>query len=203
MRKSKREGYGKSEDKQNNQEKKNNQQQQEEKEQMQSNKQIKKREATDNNNTQKEEQWQTQTRRKNKNHTQNHDQGKTIHLQEQAQQTKANHAQQQMQESGMKLKFSDTKQVESNAQTPPSPTPVIVVDDHCVENETPSPEIPFVVTEKVNGGRMVVKEKHTNMQKGEPKGRELSHVIHENPLIDHMSDLQTPATTKSSAHQTK
>ncbi|KAG5579904.1 hypothetical protein H5410_050531 [Solanum commersonii] len=34
------------------------------------------------------------------------------------------------------------------------------------------------------------------MQEGEPKGRELSYVMHENPLIDHRSDLQTPATTK-------
>ncbi|KAG5606380.1 hypothetical protein H5410_027872 [Solanum commersonii] len=154
----------KSEDNQNNQGEKNNQQQHEEKEQMQ---------------------------RKNKNHTQNHDQGKTIHSQEQVQQTKANHAQQQMQESGMMLKPSGAKQVQSDAQIPPPPTLVIVVNDHCVDNETLSPGIPFVVAKEVNGGRMDVKEKHTNMQEGEPKGKELSHVMHENPLIDHKSDLQT------------
>ncbi|KAG5604673.1 hypothetical protein H5410_026165 [Solanum commersonii] len=108
-----------------------------------------------------------------------------------------------MQESSMMLKPSGTKQVEFNDKIPPPPTPVIIVNDHCVDNETLSPGIPFVVAKEVNGGRMDVKEKHTNMQEGEPKGKELSHVMHENPLIDHRSDLQTPATTISSAHQKK
>ncbi|KAH0672860.1 hypothetical protein KY284_023947 [Solanum tuberosum] len=106
-------------------------------------------------------------------------------------------------ESGMMLKPSGAKQVESDAQIPPPPTPVNVVDDHCVDNEALSPGIPFVVAKEVNGGRMDVREKHTNMQKREPKGKELSHVMHENTLIDHRSDLQTPDTTISFAHQTK
>ncbi|KAG5571344.1 hypothetical protein H5410_061110 [Solanum commersonii] len=68
-----------------------------------------------------------------------------------------------MQESSMIFKPSSAKQVESDAQIPATSTPVIVGYNHCVDNESPFPEIPFVVFEEVNGGRMVVKENHTNM----------------------------------------
>ncbi|KAH0720204.1 hypothetical protein KY285_005001 [Solanum tuberosum] len=50
---------------------------------------------------------------------------------------------------------------ESGDQIPIPPSPVIVdVDEHCVDNEVPSPVIPFFVTAEVVGGRMVVKEKN-------------------------------------------
>ncbi|KAG5595028.1 hypothetical protein H5410_036260 [Solanum commersonii] len=74
---------------------------------------------------------------------------------------------------------------------PPSP----------VENEVPTPVIPSVLAEEVVGGRMAVQEKTTNMQEGEPMGRELSHVLHENQTADLRIDLQAPATTASTVQQ--
>ncbi|KAH0682785.1 hypothetical protein KY285_022210 [Solanum tuberosum] len=61
-------------------------------------------------------------------------------------------------------------------QIPKPPPPVIDVDDdHCLNNDTLSPIIPSVVANEVCGGRMVVKENPTNMQKREPKERGLTH----------------------------
>ncbi|KAH0663946.1 hypothetical protein KY290_029730 [Solanum tuberosum] len=55
--------------------------------------------------------------------------------------------------------------------------------------------------DQVVGGRMAVKEKTTNMQEGEPKGRGLPHVLHKNQTTDLRSDLQAPATTASAVQQ--
>uniref|UniRef100_M1DGW1 Uncharacterized protein n=1 Tax=Solanum tuberosum TaxID=4113 RepID=M1DGW1_SOLTU len=64
---------------------------------------------------------------------------------------------------------------ESGAQIPKAPPLVIDVDDdHCLNNDTPSPVIPSVVANEVCGGRMIVKENPTNMQEGESKGRGLT-----------------------------
>ncbi|WMV32839.1 hypothetical protein MTR67_026224, partial [Solanum verrucosum] len=159
-----------------------------EKDQIQEKKQTKIGEATDNNVTNKVDEWQTQNMRKNKNHNQNNDQGKTTHSQEQVQQTKTkmqehvqvqqintNHAKLQIQESGMNLKNSDVVNEESGDQTSSPPSPVIVVvEDHCYDNDVPSPVIPTVLADEVCGGRLEGKEKQSNLQEGEPKGRALS-----------------------------
>ncbi|KAH0682611.1 hypothetical protein KY290_021191 [Solanum tuberosum] len=50
--------------------------------------------------------------------------------------------------------------------------------------------------DSVCGGRLVVKEKHSNLQEGKHKGRALSQVMHENQSTDPKTDLQTPTTIK-------
>ncbi|KAG5631318.1 hypothetical protein H5410_003035 [Solanum commersonii] len=77
------------------------------------------------------------------------------------------------------------------------PSPIIVEIEQCVANEVPTPVIPSILAEEVVGGRMAVKEKTTNMQEGEPMGRELPHVLHKNQTADLKIDLQAPATTAS------
>ncbi|KAH0714943.1 hypothetical protein KY284_007848 [Solanum tuberosum] len=73
----------------------------------------------------------------------------------------------------------------SGDQISVSPTPVIVdVEDHCCDNDIPSPANPIVLADEVCGGRLVVKKKHSNLQEGEPKGRALSQVMHENQSTD-------------------
>ncbi|KAG5571577.1 hypothetical protein H5410_061343 [Solanum commersonii] len=129
---------------------------------------------------------------------QNHQEKKNNQQQEQVQQIKIDQAKQQMQDSGMNLNTSDVVNKKSGDQIPVSPTPVIVdVEDHCYENDIPSPVNPTVLVDEDCGGRLVVKEKHSNLQEGEPKGRALSQVMHENQSNDPKTDLQTPATTKS------
>lgn len=54
---------------------------------------------------------------------------------------------------------------------------------------------------EVDGGRLGGQEKPSDLQDGEPRGRDLSHVLHESLLVDHRKDLQTPATTKSQQQQ--
>uniref|UniRef100_M1DD65 Uncharacterized protein n=1 Tax=Solanum tuberosum TaxID=4113 RepID=M1DD65_SOLTU len=106
------------------------------------------------------------------------------------------------QETGMNSKAHVIEIEESGDQIPRPPFPVIVdVDEHCVDNEVPSHVTPLFVTAQVVGGRMEVKEKTTNLQEGEPKGRELSHVLHENQMTDLRNDLQAPATTTNAAQQ--
>ncbi|KAG5605797.1 hypothetical protein H5410_027289 [Solanum commersonii] len=152
--------------------------------------------------TRREEQWQIHTRKKNKNHQQIQDQGKNQTSQVQVQQAKKFQIHQVSQEAGMNFKAHAIEIEESGDQIPKPPSLVIVdVDDHCADNEIPSPVIPLSVTAEVVGGRMEVKEKTTNLQEGEPKGRELSHVLHENQMTDLRSDLQAPATTTHAVQQ--
>ncbi|KAG5606124.1 hypothetical protein H5410_027616 [Solanum commersonii] len=104
-------------------------------------------------------------------------------------------------------KDKDQLSRQTNARGPaeaiPKPPSLVIVDidEHCVDNEVPSPVIPLSVTAEVVGGRMEVKEKTTNLQEGEPKGRELSHVLHENQMTDLRNDLQALATTTHAVQQ--
>uniref|UniRef100_M1DD71 Uncharacterized protein n=1 Tax=Solanum tuberosum TaxID=4113 RepID=M1DD71_SOLTU len=90
---------------------------------------------------------------------------------------------------------------ESGVQAPIPPYPVTVDVDVGVENEVPSPTTPLFVAAEVFGGRMVVKEKTTNLQERVPKGRELSYALHENQMDDPRNDLPAPATTTNASQQ--
>ncbi|KAG5585978.1 hypothetical protein H5410_046412 [Solanum commersonii] len=117
------------------------------------------------------------------------DQDKAKNAQMQVKQIKDNQNQQSMQGTCMNAKPLKNIERESDAQIPKTPLPVIDMDDdHCLNNDTPSPVIPsvVVVADEVCGGRMVVKENPTNMQEGEPKGRGLT---------------QAPATTVKAAEK--
>uniref|UniRef100_M1DER2 Uncharacterized protein n=1 Tax=Solanum tuberosum TaxID=4113 RepID=M1DER2_SOLTU len=118
----------------------------------------------------------------------------------QTQQAKTSHMQQTIQKTRMISKTPVIEIEESGDQIAKPPSPVIVdIEDLCVENEVPSPVTPLVVTAEVFEGRMAVKEKNTNLQEGEPMGRELSHVLHENQTADPRNDLPAPATTTNAA----
>ncbi|KAH0664058.1 hypothetical protein KY284_028989 [Solanum tuberosum] len=174
-------------EKQSNQHPKNNQQQEESKEKVQSNGQNNASRPTEVTVTHKEEQWQVQTRKKNKINQQNQDQGKTQNSQVQTQ---------QIQKTGMNAKPHVIEMEESGDQISIPPSPVIVdVDEFGVGNEVPSPATPLFVAVEVFEGRMVVKEKITNLQEGVPKGRGLSHALHENQMANPRNDLPAPATT--------
>ncbi|KAH0669580.1 hypothetical protein KY289_024073 [Solanum tuberosum] len=184
-------------EKQPNQNSKNIQQHDESTAKVQSNKQNNASRPTEVDVPHKEDQWQIQTRKKNKNNQQNQDQGKTQNSQVQTQQIQTSHNQQTIQETGMNTKAPVIEIEESGDQIPIPPSPVIVdVDEFGVEKEVPSPATPLFVDAEVFGGRMVVKEKITNLQEGVPKGRELSHDLHENQI-----DLPAPATTTNVAQQ--
>ncbi|WMV32820.1 hypothetical protein MTR67_026205 [Solanum verrucosum] len=181
---------------------KNNQQQEENKEKVQSNRQNNASRSNEVAVPHKEEQWQVQTRRKNKNNQQNQDQGKTQTSQVESQQIQTPHNQQTFQKTGMNAKTPVIEIEEPGVQVPIPPSPVIVdVDEFGVENEVPSPASPLFVAAEVFGGRMVVKEKTTNLQEGVPNGRELSHALHENQMADLRNDLPAPATTTTQQHK--
>ncbi|WMV49974.1 hypothetical protein MTR67_043359 [Solanum verrucosum] len=120
---------------------------------------------------------ETEGRKRNNNHTQNLDQGKSKNVQMQVKQIKDNQNQQILQGRGMNAKPLTIIERESAAQISKPPPPVIDVDDdHCLNNDTPSPVIPYVVADEVCRGRMVVKKNPTNMKELEPKGRGLTQV---------------------------
>uniref|UniRef100_M1DG77 Uncharacterized protein n=1 Tax=Solanum tuberosum TaxID=4113 RepID=M1DG77_SOLTU len=105
-----------------------------------------------------------------------------------------------IQKTGMNSKTPVIEIEESGDQIPIPPSPVNVdVENFGVENEVPSPATPLFVAAEVFGGRMVVKEKNINLQEGVPKGREMSHVLHENQMADPRNDLPATATTTSVA----
>ncbi|KAG5615000.1 hypothetical protein H5410_014824 [Solanum commersonii] len=99
---------------------------------------------------------------------------------------------QTMQKTGMNSVTPVIEIEESGDQISIPPSPV---------DNVPTPVIPSVLAEEVVGGRMAVQEKTTNMQEGEPMGKELPHVLHENQTADLRIDLQAPATTANIVQQ--
>ncbi|KAK4733715.1 hypothetical protein R3W88_007976 [Solanum pinnatisectum] len=103
----------------------------------------------------------------------------------QIQTRRKNKNQQQNQEQGKKhdsqMQLQKKQTEESGDQIPIPPSPIIVDADKHLR-------------------RMDVQEETTNLQEGEPKGRELSHVMHENQMADHRHDLQAPPTTNNAGH---
>ncbi|KAH0736788.1 hypothetical protein KY285_012495 [Solanum tuberosum] len=205
IKKRKDEEAGKKEqEKQLNQTLKGNQQLEDNKAKTHSNRQTNTGGPAEEYTMQKEEQWQTQTRRKNKTQQQIQAPGKKQIPQvqvQQVQQARTPHDHQAMQKSGMNRVTPVIEIEESGDQISAPPSPVIGVVEHCVDNEVPTPVIPSVVADEVVGGRMDVKEKTTNMQEGEPMGRELSHALHENQTTDLRIDPQAPATSVSVVQQ--
>ncbi|WMV50084.1 hypothetical protein MTR67_043469 [Solanum verrucosum] len=191
----------KGQEKQLNQTLKGNQQLEDNKAKTLSNRQTNTGGSTEEYTMQKEEQWQTRTRRKNKTQRQIQAPGKKQIPQVQVQQARTPHDQQALQKSGMNSVTPVIEIEESGDQISAPLSPVICVVEHCVDNESPTPVIPFVVADEVVGRRMDVKEKTSNMQEGEPMGRELSHVLHGNQTTDLRTDPQASATTVSAVQQ--
>ncbi|KAK4731314.1 hypothetical protein R3W88_024302 [Solanum pinnatisectum] len=164
---------------------KGNQQNEKGKEKIQSNRQTNAKGPAENDTIHKEKQWQIQNRRKNKNHQQNQDQGKNQNsqVQVQVQQAKISQDQQSLQRIGINSKalVIEIEKFGDQILTPPSPF-IVDDDEHHVNYEIPAPVFPtfVIVADEAVGGRMELKEKTTNLQEGEPRGRELSHVLHEN-----------------------
>lgn len=63
---------------------------------------------------------------------------------------------------------------------------------HVADSQTPIPS-DFIASE-VCGGEDGLKENPINLQDGDLKGGSLSHVLYENPHIDHRLDSRAPAT---------
>ncbi|KAH0712244.1 hypothetical protein KY289_008203 [Solanum tuberosum] len=184
-------------DKQQNQNSKGNHQQIQNREDMHSNRQGSGKDRIEPASENKEEQWQVQIKRKNRNQNKNQEQIKNVHLQAQKQQANQSQQQHTGQQKGMKSKTHVLENEESGDQIPTNPSPVVVDVDHCVNdipipvippvvdmdhcdnNDIPPPVSPLVAAVVVNGGRVDVQEKTSNMQEGVPRGR----------VID-----QTPAT---------
>uniref|UniRef100_M1DX93 Uncharacterized protein n=1 Tax=Solanum tuberosum TaxID=4113 RepID=M1DX93_SOLTU len=167
---------------------------------MHSNRQGSGKDRIEHASENKEEQWQVQIKRKNRNQNKNQEQIKNVHSQAQKQQANQSQQQHTGQQKGMKSKTHVLENEESGDQIPPNPSPVVVDVDHCVNdipipvippvvdmdhcdnNDIPPPVSPLGAAVVVNGGRVDVQEKTSNMQEGVPRGR----------VID-----QTPATTQN------
>ncbi|KAG5604804.1 hypothetical protein H5410_026296 [Solanum commersonii] len=145
------------------------------------------------NTTNKEELWQVQTKKKNKHHQQNQEQGKNLYPQVQKQQTNSIKEQHKLQQSGMASNNPMNVNEKSGDQISTPQSPVIVdVDDHCDDNDIPTPVSPLVVAAEVIGGRLDVQEKTLNLQERDPRGRVGNHAPATTPIdtIQHQEKFQ-------------